>query len=57
MNPKVNMLPSDALVVFGATGDLAHKQIYPALYAMSKRGALNVPVIGIASSSLSREQL
>ncbi|MEJ8827425.1 glucose-6-phosphate dehydrogenase [Variovorax humicola] len=57
MNPKVNMLPSDALVVFGATGDLAHKQIFPALYAMSKRGALNVPVIGIASSSLSREQL
>jgi glucose-6-phosphate 1-dehydrogenase len=57
MNFNVNTLPSDALVVFGATGDLAHKQIFPALYAMSKRGALNVPVFGIASSALSREQL
>src|SRR5579862_3045949 len=57
MNFNVNTLPSDALVVFGATGDLARKQIFPALYAMSKRGALDVPVIGIASSALSREQL
>ncbi|HUY60514.1 MAG TPA: hypothetical protein VMW49_01435, partial [Candidatus Dormibacteraeota bacterium] len=32
--------PSDALVFFGATGDLAHKQIFPALYAMVKRGRL-----------------
>lgn len=39
---------SDALVVFGVTGDLAHKMIFPALYAMAKRGALNVPVIGVA---------
>ena len=39
---------SDALVVFGATGDLAHKMIFPALYAMVKRGALKVPVIGVA---------
>ncbi len=43
---------SDALVVFGVTGDLAHKQIFPALYAMCKRGTLNVPVIGVASSAL-----
>ena len=35
---------SDALVVFGVTGDLAHKQIFPALYAMVKRGELTVPV-------------
>jgi glucose-6-phosphate 1-dehydrogenase len=41
---------SDALVVFGVTGDLAHKKILPALYAMAKRGALNVPVVGVASS-------
>ncbi|MGE5088838.1 MAG: glucose-6-phosphate dehydrogenase [Candidatus Levyibacteriota bacterium] len=41
---------SDALVVFGVTGDLAHKMIFPALYAMAKRGGLNVPVIGVASS-------
>jgi glucose-6-phosphate 1-dehydrogenase len=39
---------SDALLVFGATGDLAHKMIFPALYAMSKRDALTVPIIGVA---------
>ena len=39
---------SDALVLFGVTGDLAYKQIFPALYAMVKRGVLNVPVIGVA---------
>ena len=44
---------SDALVVFGFTGDLANKQIFPALYAMVKKGTLTVPVIGVASSSLS----
>jgi glucose-6-phosphate 1-dehydrogenase len=48
--------PSDVLVLFGATGDLARKRIFPALYAMCKRGALNVPVIGVASSALSIEQ-
>ena len=48
---------ADALVVFGATGDLAHKKIFPALYAMYLRGALNVPVIGLASSPWSVEQL
>ncbi|MGA7109456.1 MAG: glucose-6-phosphate dehydrogenase [Terracidiphilus sp.] len=39
---------SDALVLFGVTGDLAHKMTIPALYAMTKRGNLNVPVIGVA---------
>src|SRR5512141_1404594 len=39
---------SDALVLFGVTGDLAHKMIFPALYAMVKRGALKAPVIGVA---------
>ena len=39
---------SDALVLFGVTGDLAHKMIFPALFAMAKRGALTVPVIGVA---------
>lgn len=47
---------SDALVVFGASGDLAHKKIFPALYAMHRRGALAVPVIGVASSRWSVEQ-
>jgi glucose-6-phosphate 1-dehydrogenase len=48
---------SDALVVFGATGDLAYKMIFPALFAMAKRGTLTVPVIGVASSRWSVEQL
>jgi glucose-6-phosphate 1-dehydrogenase len=42
---------SDALVFFGATGDLAFKKIFPALQAMLKRGHLNVPVIGVARDS------
>jgi len=48
---------SDALVLFGVTGDLAHKMIFPALYAMAKRGVLNVPVIGVASSKWTLVQL
>ncbi len=48
---------SDALVVFGASGDLARTKIFPALYAMCGRGALTVPVIGVASPSWSTAQL
>jgi glucose-6-phosphate 1-dehydrogenase len=48
---------SDALVLFGATGDLAHKKIFPALYAMAKRNALSVAVIGVAYSSCDLDQL
>jgi glucose-6-phosphate 1-dehydrogenase len=48
---------SDALVVFGVTGDLAHKMIFPALYAMVKRGELTAPVIGVALPAWSAEQL
>lgn len=48
---------SDALVLFGVTGDLAHKMIFPALYALVKRNALNVPVIGVASPNWSLAQL
>ena len=48
---------SDALVLFGVTGDLAHKMIFPALYAMVKHGALKVPVIGVALPKWSRERL
>jgi len=44
-------------VFFGATGDLAHKKIFPALYAMVKRGALTIPVIGVAYSSWDLEEL
>ncbi|HEX7938719.1 MAG TPA: hypothetical protein VF483_06975, partial [Gemmatimonadaceae bacterium] len=49
--------PSDALVLFGITGDLAHKMIFPALYAMAKQGALDVPVVGVASSKWTLAQL
>jgi glucose-6-phosphate 1-dehydrogenase len=48
---------ADALVLFGATGDLAHKKIFPALYAMVERGALTVPVIGVAYSKCDLQQL
>ena len=48
---------SDALVLFGVTGDLAHKMIFPALYAMVKRGTLTVPVIGVAFPKWSLERL
>jgi glucose-6-phosphate 1-dehydrogenase len=47
---------SDALVFFGATGDLAYKKIFPALQAMVKRGHLNVPVIGVAKSDWKLDQ-
>jgi len=49
--------PSDALVFFGATGDLAYKMIYPALQAMIKRGRLDVPIIGMARPSWSLDKL
>jgi glucose-6-phosphate 1-dehydrogenase len=48
---------SDALVFFGATGDLAYKKIFPALQAMAKRGHLSVPVIGVAKSGWTIDQL
>ena len=48
---------SDALVFFGATGDLAYKKIFPALQAMARRGRLDFPVIGVAKSSWTRDQL
>jgi glucose-6-phosphate 1-dehydrogenase len=48
---------SDALVFFGATGDLAFKKIFPALQAMARRGHLDVPVIGVAKSGWSLEQM
>lgn len=53
----MNTLPCDALVFFGATGDLAYKKIFPSLQAMIKRGVLDVPVIGVAKSGWRLEQL
>ncbi|HVC91886.1 MAG TPA: glucose-6-phosphate dehydrogenase [Acidobacteriaceae bacterium] len=53
----MNDFHSDALVFFGATGDLAYKKIFPALQAMIKRGHLDVPVIGVAKAGWDLEQL
>ncbi|MEO9222506.1 MAG: glucose-6-phosphate dehydrogenase [Mycobacteriaceae bacterium] len=48
---------ADALVFFGATGDLAYKQVFPALAAMIARGRLDVPVIGVAHADWTRDRL
>ena len=53
----MNQPHSDALVFFGATGDLAYKKIFPALQSMIKRGSLNVPVIGVAKAGWNLDQL
>src|SRR4051812_46832733 len=52
----MSTLHSDALVFFGATGDLAYKKIFPSLQAMVKRGTLDVPVIGVAKSGWNLDQ-
>ncbi len=48
---------SDALVFFGATGDLAYRKIFPALHALARRGKLDFPVVGVAKSGWTRDQL
>ncbi len=50
-------LTADALIIFGATGDLAYKKIFPALYAMCQQGSLPTLVVGVATSVWSDEQL
>jgi glucose-6-phosphate 1-dehydrogenase len=54
---KMDNVQSDALVFFGATGDLAYKKIFPALQAMVKRGHLDVPVVGVAKSGWNLDNL
>jgi glucose-6-phosphate 1-dehydrogenase len=54
---RAERVRSDALVFFGATGDLAYKKIFPALQAMARRGKLDFPVVGVARSGWNREQL
>jgi glucose-6-phosphate 1-dehydrogenase len=49
--------PADALVFFGATGDLAHKKIFPALQALAQRDNLDIPVIGVAKAGWTLDQL
>jgi glucose-6-phosphate 1-dehydrogenase len=48
---------SDALVLFGASGDLAHKKIFPALYAMCRHGKLDIPIVGVAKSGWTLDDL
>src|SRR5579859_4779365 len=48
---------SDALVFFGATGDLAYKQIFPALQALVKRHNLAIPIVGVAKAGWNLDQL
>ena len=48
---------ADALVIFGVTGDLAHRKIFPALYDMERRGSLDVPVVGIARQDMTLSEL
>ena len=48
---------ADAFVFFGATGDLAYKQIFPALLALARDGMLEMPIIGVAKSGWSLDQL
>ena len=55
--PTNGVSTSDALVFFGATGDLAFKKVFPALQAMVGRGALNVPIIGVAHGGWNLERL
>lgn len=57
-NPSPDSKSADALVIFGASGDLAHKMIFPALYELAKRDELKVPlIVGVAGSKWDREQL
>jgi len=57
MSEQVMQISSDALIFFGATGDLAHKKIFPALQKLAKRGKLEIPVIGVAKSGWNLQQL
>ena len=50
-------LESDAFVFFGATGDLAYKKIFPALYSLVRRGGFHIPIIGMARAGWTLETL
>jgi glucose-6-phosphate 1-dehydrogenase len=53
----MNKIQSDAFVFFGATGDLAYKKIFPALYAMVRRGGLHIPILGVARAGWNLDKL
>ena len=54
---KPHRIRSDAFVFFGATGDLAYKQVFPALQALIRRGGLDIPIIGVAKGTGGLEEL
>ena len=54
---SMNVPDSDALVFFGASGDLAYKKVFPSLQTMVKQGHLDVPVIGVAKAGWNVDQL
>ncbi len=56
-SPGAELPRGDALVFFGASGDLAYKKIFPALYALAQRGRLDFPVVGVANSPWTRDDL
>ena len=57
MNARVvHKRPADVLVLFGATGDLAKKKLFPAIYSMVESGFLNIPIFGVASSKWDHTQ-
>jgi glucose-6-phosphate 1-dehydrogenase len=57
MNSTESKMESDAFVFFGATGDLAYKKIFPALYAMVQRGGFHIPIIGMARAGWNLDKL
>jgi glucose-6-phosphate 1-dehydrogenase len=57
MNKVDSKVQSDAFVFFGATGDLAYKKIFPALYAMVQRGGFHIPIIGMARAGWNLDKL
>jgi glucose-6-phosphate 1-dehydrogenase len=57
MNTAESMIESDAFVFFGATGDLAYKKIFPALYAMVQRDSFHIPIIGMARAGWNLDKL
>jgi glucose-6-phosphate 1-dehydrogenase len=57
MSPETNIPRSDALVFFGATGDLAFKQIFPAVQALVKHGRLNMPIVAVGRKDVPLEKL
>src|SRR5271155_4563087 len=53
----MNKVESDAFVFFGATGDLAYKKIFPALYTMLRRDGFNIPIVGMARAGWNLDKL